>query len=225
MNCFKHLRGRPVTVVIIMSLIFLSPLLALPAHAGKYDGVTINIMTFTGPQIAEPLQRRAPEFKKLTGATVNVITVPFSDLYTKLLTDWATGTNSIDAAVFAPQWMADYVGPGYLEDISTRIAKDKALEQDDIGEKESESYFLPIPMLFGATQIKPINWINLDLEGRGIAYKENHYVSLIARLKIFPFGPLFVAGGYRYDSVKIDYQDVDVDAEFRGPFAEVGIDF
>lgn len=99
------------------------------------------------------------------------------------------------------------------------------LEQDDIGEKESESYFLPIPMLFGATQIKPINWIALDLEGRGIAYKENHYVSLIARLKILPFGPLFVAGGYRYDSVKIDYQDVDVDAEFRGPFAEVGIDF
>ncbi len=144
MNCFKHLRGRPVTVVIIMSLLFLSPLLALPAHAGKYDGVTINIMTFTGPQIAEPLQRRAPEFKKLTGATVNVITVPFSDLYTKLLTDWATGTNSIDAAVFAPQWMADYVGPGYLEDLSTRIAKDKALEQDDIGE-----FFREFSMKFG----------------------------------------------------------------------------
>ncbi len=33
---------------------------------------------------------------------------PFSDLYTKLLTDWAYRTNSIDAAVFAPQWMADY---------------------------------------------------------------------------------------------------------------------
>ena len=40
-------------------------------------------MTFTGPQIAEPLQRRAPEFEKLTGAKINVITVPFSDLYTQ----------------------------------------------------------------------------------------------------------------------------------------------
>ena len=68
------------------------------AHAGMYDGVTVNIMTFTGPQIAEPLQRHAPEFEKTTGAKVNVITVPFSDLYTKLLTDWSSGTNSVDAA-------------------------------------------------------------------------------------------------------------------------------
>ena len=102
------------------------------AAAGKYEGVTVNVMTFTGPQIAEPLQRRAPDFEELTGAKVNVITVPFSDLYTKLLTDWATGTNSIDAAVFAPQWMVDYVGPGYLEDLTGLVAADKALEMEDI---------------------------------------------------------------------------------------------
>ena len=102
------------------------------AAAGEYDGVTVNVMTFTGPQIAEPLQRRAPDFEKLTGAKVNVITVPFSDLYTKLLTDWATGTNSVDAAVFAPQWMVDYVGPGYLEDLTDKVAADSALQVEDI---------------------------------------------------------------------------------------------
>jgi multiple sugar transport system substrate-binding protein len=89
-------------------------------------------MTFTGPQIAEPLQRRAPDFEKMTGAKVNVITVPFSDLYQKLLTDWSSGTNSIDAGVFAPQWMVDYVTPGLLEDLSDRVAKDAAIKQDDI---------------------------------------------------------------------------------------------
>src|SRR6266516_6762574 len=62
--------------------------------AQKYAGVSVNGMTFTGPQIAEPLQRRAPDFQRLTGAKVNVVTVPFSDLYTKILTDLATGTNS-----------------------------------------------------------------------------------------------------------------------------------
>ncbi len=82
-----------------------------PAAAGQFDGVTVNMMTFTGPQIAEPLQRRAPDFEKLTGAKINVITVPFSDLYQKLLTDWAGGTNSIDAAVFAPQWMVGLRDP------------------------------------------------------------------------------------------------------------------
>ncbi|MGH6945574.1 MAG: ABC transporter substrate-binding protein, partial [Geminicoccaceae bacterium] len=90
------------------------------------------LMTFTGPQIAEPLQRRAPDFQALTGATINVVTVPFSDLYTRLLTDWASGTNSIDAAVFAPQWMVDFVQGGYLEDLSARVAQDEKLELDDI---------------------------------------------------------------------------------------------
>jgi multiple sugar transport system substrate-binding protein len=102
------------------------------AAAGQYDGVTVNIMTFTGPQIAEPLQRRAPDFQKLTGAKINVITVPFSDLYQKLLTDWAGGTNSIDAAVFAPQWIVDYATPGYLEDVTARIDADKAIQEEDV---------------------------------------------------------------------------------------------
>src|SRR6201985_894307 len=81
---------------------------AASGHAADnlFAGVTVNIMTQTGA-IQEPLARRAPEFEKLTGAKINVIAVPFSDLYQKVLTDWARGTNSVAAAVFAPQWMAD----------------------------------------------------------------------------------------------------------------------
>jgi multiple sugar transport system substrate-binding protein len=111
-------------------------LAALAPHAlaqKAYDGVTLNVMTFTGPQIAEPLQRRGKEFEAATGAKVNVITVPFSDLYQKLLTDWGTGTNSIDAAIFAPQWMPDYVTPGFIEDLTPRVAKDSKLREADIG--------------------------------------------------------------------------------------------
>src|SRR4051794_12100924 len=104
---------------------------AAPARAGEFDGVTVNVMTQTGA-IQEPLQRRAPEFEKLTGAKINVIAVPFSDLYQKVLTDWASGTNSVDAAVFAPQWMVDYVAGGYLEDIGARVKADKAIEWSDI---------------------------------------------------------------------------------------------
>ena len=118
-------------------LVGLAALLAAAAsgsrsQAAEFDGVTVNLVTFTGPQIAEPLQRRAPDFEKLTGAKINVTTVPFSDLYTKLLTDWSSGTNSIDAAVFAPQWMVDYVAGGFLEDLTDRIAKDKDIKEDDV---------------------------------------------------------------------------------------------
>jgi multiple sugar transport system substrate-binding protein len=102
------------------------------AHAGQFDGVTVNLLTFVGPQIAEPLQRRAPDFEKLTGAKINIITVPNADLYNKLITDWSSGTNSYDATVAAPQWMVDFVSAGLLEDLSDRIAADKDLQEDDV---------------------------------------------------------------------------------------------
>jgi len=100
--------------------------------AGEFDGVTVNILTQTGA-IQEPLQRRAPDFEKLTGAKINIIAVPFADLYQKVLTDWASGTNSVDGAVFAPQWMVDYIAGGYLEDLTARVEADPAIEQDDVG--------------------------------------------------------------------------------------------
>src|SRR5438477_7498436 len=92
----------------------------------NFSGTTIRVVTFTGPQIAEPLQRRAPDFQKLTGAKINVITVPFSDFYNKLLNDFATGTNSYDATVFAPQWMVDFIEPGYLQELTDRVKSDAA---------------------------------------------------------------------------------------------------
>jgi len=102
------------------------------SSGAQFSGTTVRVVTFTGPQIAEPLQRRAPDFEKLTGAKIEVITVPFSDLYQKLLTDFATKTNSYDATVFDPQWMGDYVPPGYLEDLTNRVQNDSALQWNDI---------------------------------------------------------------------------------------------
>jgi multiple sugar transport system substrate-binding protein len=130
----KIMKPRAIALVAIVVIVVAAAIwwVMRPKPSG-YQGVTVNIMTFTGPQIAEPLQRRAPDFEKLTGAKINIITVPFSDLYQKLLTDWAAGTNSIDAAVFAPQWMSDYAAAGYLEDITERVAQDKALAEDDVG--------------------------------------------------------------------------------------------
>ena len=44
----------------------------------------------------------------------------------------ATGTNAFDAWVFAPQWMVDYIVPGYVEDLTDRIANDPALQWEDV---------------------------------------------------------------------------------------------
>lgn len=97
-----------------------------------YAGVTVRVLSFTGPQVTEPLLRRGPDFEALTGAHIEVTTVPFSDLYQSILTDQATGTNSYDAFVLAPQWLADFVTPGYFADLSDHVASDEAIQWDDI---------------------------------------------------------------------------------------------
>jgi len=131
-------------------------------EAKPYEGVEVNVLTFTGPQIAEPLQRRGPDFEALTGAHINVIVVPFSDLYQKVLTDLATGTNAFDAFVFAPQWMVDYIVPGYLEDLTDRIAADAALEWEDVA---------PFFRNFSATYEGSIYTIPLDGDFQMVYYR------------------------------------------------------
>ncbi len=98
----------------------------------KFAGVSVNILTFNGPQIAEPLQRRAPDWEQLTGGHVNVVAVGFQTIYDKALLDASTGTNSFDGYVFDPQWMGDFVTPGYLLDLTDREKNDPQLDQQDI---------------------------------------------------------------------------------------------
>ena len=137
--------------------------------------------------------------------------------------------NHLDVALFYGLPFIKTATAGVLNidlGLNFRLLDVKAeIKQKDLGLKESESYFLPLPMVYGAMQIVPVEWLGLEFEGRGVAYSSNYYVSLIGRLKVKPFGPFFVAGGYRYDTVKIDYQDIDIDTEFQGPFAEAGLDF
>src|SRR5262245_47588748 len=90
-------------VVVLLALAFSYTTNTPAKAAGKYDGIKINVLTFTGPQIAEPLQRRAPDFKAATGADVSVVVVPFADLYQTILKDAATKTNSYQAYVLDPQ--------------------------------------------------------------------------------------------------------------------------
>src|SRR5258707_2361874 len=102
------------------------------AQALPYDGIKATVLTFTGPQIAEPLQRRAPEFKKLTGADITIATVPNDDLYNAILKDQSTGTNAYQGFVLYPQWLGDFVTHGYLQPLDDMIKADKDIQFDDI---------------------------------------------------------------------------------------------
>jgi multiple sugar transport system substrate-binding protein len=151
----------PQTVVAQQTVVV--PATAVPVGT-QFKGITVNVLTFTGPQIAEPLQRRAPDFERLTGAKINVIVVPFSDLYQKILTDNAMGTNSYDAYVLSPQWMADFVGAGALEDLTDRINADKDLQWDDVA---------PFFRNFSATYQGKLYTVPLDGDFQMVYYRKD----------------------------------------------------
>jgi multiple sugar transport system substrate-binding protein len=106
--------------------------LASAAAAGEFDGVTVNILTRPGYVIAGPLKERGVDFEKMTGAKIVVNEVPFAEIFPKVQNDWATGTNSIDAAVFAAGWGVELDAAGLLEDLDPYFAKDKKIDTDDI---------------------------------------------------------------------------------------------
>ena len=99
------------------------------------------------------------------------------------------------------------------------------IKQPATGLAESESYTLPIPMLYLAVHLRPLERLSIEGEGRGVIFGNDKVYSLIGRLKLKVFGPLFIAGGYRYDKADIDEKGVVVDMDFSGPFAEAGLVF
>ncbi|MBI5896188.1 MAG: hypothetical protein HZB24_09375 [Desulfobacterales bacterium] len=71
----------------------------------------------------------------------------------------------------------------------------------------------------------PVEWLAIEGEGRGITIGDNMMYSLIGRLRFNVLGPAFIAGGYRYDVIDVDEDDLKADFTIEGPFAEVGIRF
>ncbi|MCY4445535.1 MAG: extracellular solute-binding protein [Rhodobacteraceae bacterium] len=99
---------------------------------GHYDGVVVNILTRPGPVIAGRLVDRAVEFQEMTGAEVRVAEAPFAELFQKILTDWATGTNSIDVGVFASGWGVELVSGDLVENLDSYLAADDKIDLADI---------------------------------------------------------------------------------------------
>jgi len=89
----------------------------------------------------------------------------------------------------------------------------------------TESFTLPIPMIYLGVQVKPIDLIALEGEVRGISFSGNDYYDLIARLRVNAFGPLFFAGGYRHQQLTLAEEGVNADVEIKGPFLEAGFAF
>lgn len=126
------------------------------------SGLAVDVLTFSGPEIAEPLLRRAIEFRARTGVDVRVHTVPFRDLYPIMLDDLRSQSQKYQAYVFVSQWLTDFAAPGFIEALDARIAADAALAWEDIA-----SFFRD----FGATYDGRTYAIPLDGDFQLVYYR------------------------------------------------------
>jgi len=88
--------------------------------------------------------------------------------------------------------------------------------------EESKALTIPLPMIYAGLQLKPIKALSIEVEARGIAYSGNHFYDIIGRVKVLPFGPLFISGGYRLQNITIEEGGIEANLNFNGPFLEVG---
>ncbi|MBL1242624.1 MAG: extracellular solute-binding protein [OCS116 cluster bacterium] len=75
--------------------------------AKDYTGKTLNIITHAIPVIGEPTALHAKQFSKLTGAEVNVVHVPFGDLFQRIMIPFQSGKNAYDVLFYPSLWIGD----------------------------------------------------------------------------------------------------------------------
>jgi multiple sugar transport system substrate-binding protein len=92
----------------------------------SFKGVKLVAVSQTGPQVSGPLQEYKEMWEKKTGASVEVQTFPFGDLFQKIRTAFVSGANPFDILVYASDWAGDIMGSGYVIEVPKRI-------QDQVG--------------------------------------------------------------------------------------------
>ncbi len=99
------------------------------------------------------------------------------------------------------------------------------IKQPLTGLSESKSQAIGVPMGYLGLHISPIDFLKLETELRGVGYGGNRYVDFAARLKFIFLKLGFVAGGYKYQNIVIDQNDIKSDLRFSGPMVEAGVEF
>ena len=103
--------------------------------APPYEGVTLRVLTQTGPFISGPVKFHAPEFKEQYGAAVEVVEAPNADFFARAQQAAQSGSGDFDILLLANTWMPDFVNLKYaisLQELIDRDAEDELLAWADI---------------------------------------------------------------------------------------------
>ena len=111
--------GLAVMVATIVSFSVCIPHSALSQK--PYAGVELQYVT-TSPMVTPQLDR---EFEKLTGAKVNVTSVAWPDLHSKLVVPFATKQSVPDVFMFPEEWIGEFGKAGWFTPIEDYLSKEE----------------------------------------------------------------------------------------------------
>lgn len=89
--------------------------------AQAYSGTTLTITWEAGLQALDPLNFSGPLWEELTGIKINVVEVPFDEMFVKTMAEHRAGTGAYDVLNVVPSQMPDLVRAGVLEPLDPYI--------------------------------------------------------------------------------------------------------
>jgi multiple sugar transport system substrate-binding protein len=99
--------------------------------AKEFAGTEITVVAEAGLQALLDSQVTGPLFTELTGVTVNVVELPFEELYPKQVLEHMAGSGAYDLLLVSPALLPDYVANGAVEDLAPYIEKYGVPAEDD----------------------------------------------------------------------------------------------
>jgi len=98
------------------------------AQKKVFEGQTINIATYAGGvhgAISGALYYTRDEWQKLTGATVNIVEIPFPMMYEKIFADLRTGAGGYDGFVLSSFFYGDLIANKFIVPIDNYMKDPK----------------------------------------------------------------------------------------------------
>jgi multiple sugar transport system substrate-binding protein len=155
--------AKRIKLAAIVGAVALIGSLAAPAYAAK----EITVFVTVSPS-SDALKAIAPSFTAKTKIKVNFVTVPTSDIITKLLLACQTKSSSNDVVQFDSQHVTALATAGCLDDVGARAAQSKEYQDSRIPEQLK---------LYGTYQDKQVG-LPLSTEPYILWYRKDLYQKL-----------------------------------------------
>jgi multiple sugar transport system substrate-binding protein len=94
----------------------------------NFGGVTVTVVGDAGHNLA-PYSFWADDFAAM-GINIEIVEVPFADVYQVLKTEFVAGSGAFDVVTFYPSYIGDFAGNGYLLPLDDFIARQPAAVWD-----------------------------------------------------------------------------------------------